>query len=106
MTTRCAPSPFPAPVGFAIIRALSTWACPDDIAKFHDVARFATRVAKIKSQSKSALAQAAAEGRRFEPAYFDGSHHRDDVPADSFAAWPPIVAGGIVIWDDYEWRRH
>lgn len=56
--------------------------------------------------NRTALAQLAAEGRRLELAYIDGSHHRADVPADSFATWPLIVPGGIVIWDDYEWRRH
>jgi predicted O-methyltransferase YrrM len=68
-----------------------------------NVAEFGKRVEKIKSRSAPALASLAAEGRKFDLAYIDGSHRRDDVMTDSLGVWPMIVAGGIVIWDDYEW---
>lgn len=68
-----------------------------------NVAEFGKRVEKIKSRSAPALARLAAEGRKFELAYIDGSHRRDDVTADSLGVWPLIGPGSIVMWDDYEW---
>lgn len=35
--------------------------------------------------------------------YIDGSHRAADVLEDSVLAWPYVVVGGIVIWDDYQW---
>jgi predicted O-methyltransferase YrrM len=66
-----------------------------------NLAPFAGRVEKIKSRSVPALERLAREGRRFDLAYIDGSHMRDDVMADSLAVWRLLGPGGIVIWDDY-----
>jgi len=66
-----------------------------------NLASFAGRVEKIKSQSVSALQRLEQQGRRFDLAYIDGSHLRDDVTADSRAVWRLLGPGGIVIWDDY-----
>jgi predicted O-methyltransferase YrrM len=68
-----------------------------------NLAEFGTRVEKIKSRSAVALEQLALQGRRFELAYIDGGHRRDEVMSDSVGAWKLIGPGGIVIWDDYEW---
>jgi predicted O-methyltransferase YrrM len=69
-----------------------------------NLAQFAGRVEKIKSQSHSALRRLADEGRQFDLAYIDGSHKRDDVSADSLGVWRLLAPGGIVIWDDYTWE--
>ena len=62
---------------------------------------FGARIEKIKSESVPALARLAAQGRRFDLAYIDGSHRPEDVMADSIQTWPLIEPGGAVIWDDY-----
>jgi predicted O-methyltransferase YrrM len=66
-----------------------------------NLASFAGRVEKIGSRSVSALQRLEQQGRRFDLAYIDGSHLRDDVTADSLAVWRLLGPGGIVIWDDY-----
>ena len=39
----------------------------------------------------------------WDVAYIDGSHAAPDVLADAILAWPRIVPGGLVIFDDYAW---
>jgi hypothetical protein len=68
-----------------------------------NLASFGRRVEKIKSLSGPALEGLTAQGRRFDLAYIDGSHRRDDVMADSQAVWQLLDVGGVVIWDDYKW---
>jgi hypothetical protein len=70
-----------------------------------NLAAFAGRVEKIKSHSRVALERLAQQGRRFDLAYIDGSHQQDEVMADSVGAWQLVPPGGVVIWDDYRWRR-
>ena len=41
-------------------------------------------------------------GRRFDLAYVDGSHMAAD-DSDAVLTWSIMDAGGIVIFDDYEW---
>jgi predicted O-methyltransferase YrrM len=67
-----------------------------------NVAQFVSRIEKIKSGSYMALKALKAQNRVFDVAYIDGSHLRDDVAADSAGVWEILAAGGIVIWDDYE----
>ena len=68
-----------------------------------NLASFGNRAEKIKSLSGPALEELKAQGRRFDLAYIDGSHRRDDVMTDSQAVWQLLNVGGIVIWDDYKW---
>ena len=70
-----------------------------------NLARFTNWVEKIKSRSGPALAQLAQAQRRFDLAYIDGSHRRDEVMEDSAGVWQILAPGGIIIWDDYEWGR-
>jgi hypothetical protein len=70
-----------------------------------NLAEFGNRVEKIKSRSAPALQHLKAQGRRFDLAYIDGSHLRDEVLADSLGVWEVLAPGGVVIWDDYEWGR-
>jgi predicted O-methyltransferase YrrM len=66
-----------------------------------NLAQFLDRVEKIKSESAPALARLKEQGRKFDLAYIDGSHRRDDVMADLLGVGPLLGSGGIVIWDDY-----
>lgn len=68
--------------------------------------RFGARMEKVKSRSVPALDTLAARGRRYDLIYIDGSHHRNDVLVDSLLAWPLLNPGGILIWDDYQWRGY
>jgi predicted O-methyltransferase YrrM len=68
-----------------------------------NLAALAGRVEKIKGSSKQVLPQLGVAGRRFDLAYIDGSHMAEDVYADAALTWPLMEAGGIVIFDDYEW---
>ena len=70
-----------------------------------NLSAFGSRVEKIKARSGEALERLRAQARRFDLAYIDGGHRRDDVMADSLGVWSLLAPGGIVIWDDYEWGR-
>jgi predicted O-methyltransferase YrrM len=70
-----------------------------------NLAAFENRVQKIKGRSGPALEELKAGSRRFDLAYIDGSHWRDEVMEDSRAVWTLLTKGGIVIWDDYGWGR-
>jgi predicted O-methyltransferase YrrM len=43
-------------------------------------------------------------GERFDLIYVDGSHEAPDVLADAVLAWPLLRPGGLMGFDDYEWR--
>lgn len=79
---------------------------PNVEARFdRNLAPFSARVEKIKGRSGEALARLSTANRRFDLAYIDAGHRRDDVMADSLAVWALLAPGGVVIWDDYEWGR-
>jgi predicted O-methyltransferase YrrM len=68
-----------------------------------NLAAFTDRLEKIKAPSAAALAELGIDGRRFDIAYMDGSHRAADVYSDGVLAWPMLVPGGVMIFDDYEW---
>jgi hypothetical protein len=70
-----------------------------------NLAAFGHRVEKIKSRSHPALEALKAERKRFDLAYIDGGHRRDEVTADSVGVWELLSPGSIIIWDDYRWGR-
>lgn len=45
-------------------------------------------------------------GEQFDFVYVDGSHRAPDVLADAVLVWPLLRAGGVVVFDDYEWGLH
>ena len=63
---------------------------------------FADRVTKIKGPSGQVLR--AMTEPRFDVIYIDGSHTADDVLADAVLAWDLLELGGLLIFDDYEWK--
>lgn len=82
-------------------------AIPDCERRFIDnLLPFGARVEVRKMRSVEALPQLAIEGRQFDLAYIDGSHMAADVYADAMLTWPLIRLGGLVIFDDYEWKHH
>jgi hypothetical protein len=70
-----------------------------------NLAPFENRVRKIKSRSVPALDWLAEESRTYDLIYIDGSHRRDDVFADTALSWRLLNVGGLLIWDDWGWRR-
>lgn len=70
-----------------------------------NLASYGARVEKIRSRSIPALDRLGAQGRLFDVIYIDGSHQQDDVVIDSFLAWPLLKQGGLLMWDDYRWKR-
>ena len=87
------------------ITCVDTFDIPQVENRFdQNLAPFKGRVEKLKCMSKEGLGSLAKQERCYDLAYIDGSHMRDDVMADSIAAWPLLQRGGVIIWDDYEWR--
>jgi len=62
----------------------------------------AERITKIKGPSQKELR--AMSGVEFDFIYIDGSHTADDVLADAVMSWDLLKVGGILIFDDYEWK--
>ena len=65
----------------------------------------ASRVRKIRGDSRRALLDLAGEDARFDFIYVDGSHHGLDVIVDAALAWPLLRPGGVAIFDDYRWAK-
>jgi SAM-dependent methyltransferase len=62
------------------------------------------RVRKIASKSVDALLALGRSEEQFDLVYVDASHYALDVIVDASLAWPLVVPGGILIFDDYGWR--
>ena|ERR1700687_2547279 len=71
----------------------------------NNLAPFADRVEKRKEESLVALGKLGIERRRFDLVYVDGSHIATDVYRDGVLAWPLVVPGGILIFDDYQRKQ-
>ena len=70
-----------------------------------NVAEFGERIRPIKGYSNAVLPQLIDEGERFDVVFIDGSHAYADVVIDSQYGWRLLKSGGVLIWDDYLWRR-
>ena len=70
-----------------------------------NVRAFAKRVEKIRANSAHALAQLGVNKRRFDIAYIDGGHRAAEVYTDAVMTWPLMNRGGMMIFDDYQWRE-
>jgi predicted O-methyltransferase YrrM len=46
------------------------------------------------------------EGNAFDVIYIDGSHYAADVLSDAVLSFPLLKSGGIMIFDDYQWRPY
>lgn len=70
-----------------------------------NTAAFGSRVRKIKGRSVRELDRLVEETESFDLIYIDGDHTRDAVLIDSLLAWKLLRPGGVLIWDDYKWKR-
>jgi predicted O-methyltransferase YrrM len=70
-----------------------------------NLAQFAGRVEKRKEESLVALGTLGIERRQFDLIYVDGSHLAIDVYRDGMLAWPLVMQGGIMIFDDYQRKQ-
>jgi predicted O-methyltransferase YrrM len=68
-----------------------------------NLSRYKDRLTKYKGTSFSYF---NAHGSRFDLVYVDGSHHCDDVMVDALMGFQRLKPGGILILDDYLWRRY
>ena len=62
------------------------------------------KVITITGKSQIELKKLPAES--FDIIYIDGSHKADDVLADTVLSWNLLKIGGILIFDDYSWKRN
>lgn len=70
-----------------------------------NIADVQTRIRPIKGQSSLILPQLLDQGERFDVIFIDGSHAYADVVIDSQFGWRLLKPGGVLIWDDYLWRK-
>lgn len=97
----------------ARITCVDPWAEYNEMAElaraeesFHrNVAEFGDRVRPLKGFSHIVLPRLLEEGERFDVVFIDGSHAYADVVIDSQFGWRLLKPGGVLIWDDYLWRR-
>jgi Methyltransferase domain len=64
---------------------------------------FAKKVKVIKGYSQLKLRELPLNS--FDVIYIDGSHVAVDVLIDAVLSWDLLKAGGIMIFDDYEWQE-
>ncbi len=97
----------------ARITAIDPWAdysemsdLPRAEASFlQNTAEFAPRIRAFKESSLTVLPQLLRAGERFDVIFIDGSHAYADVMIDSQLSWMLLKPGGVLIWDDYLWRK-
>ena len=66
----------------------------------------ATNVVRIlKGRSIDHLPKLVDAGEQFDIIYIDGSHAIPDVLIDAVLSWRLLVRGGLMIFDDYWYRR-
>lgn len=70
-----------------------------------NVAAFSDRVRKLKGYSRDILPALERNWEMFDLIFIDGSHAYEDVVADTRHAWALLKPGGVLIWDDYLWRK-
>jgi len=63
----------------------------------------ASRVRKLRGDSRRILLDLADEHAQFDFVYVDGSHRGLDVLVDAALSWPLLEVGGVVVFDDYRW---
>ncbi|MBR0836652.1 class I SAM-dependent methyltransferase [Bradyrhizobium manausense] len=78
----------------------------DDVGRFdRNLAAYGARLRKMVGTSIKALGILREENAVFDFIYVDGSHQRDDVMIDCLGAWRLLRAGGVMLMDDYTWKR-
>ncbi len=70
-----------------------------------NTANIAQRIRAIKGFSSFVLPRLLDQGEQFDVVFIDGSHAYADVVIDSMYGWRLLKGGGVLIWDDYLWRK-
>lgn len=66
------------------------------------VAASGSKLIKVKGRSESLMPAMEQEG--YDAIYVDGNHDALNVLMDAVAGWRLLKDGGIMIFDDYQWR--
>jgi len=69
-----------------------------------EVSGHAHRWTKLKGRSQDILPTLA--GNRYDAVYVDGGHTAALAYSDAEMCWPMLKPGGVMSFDDYEWRLH
>lgn len=72
----------------------------------NNLASFEERFEKRKGTSEAIVSLLAQEKYRFDLIYVDGDHRAASAYNDAAISWPLLNAGGIMIFDDYQWELH
>jgi predicted O-methyltransferase YrrM len=89
------------------ITCIDIFESPAYEARFdHNVAvsGHAAKVTKLSGRSQELLP--SLSGRKFDAIYIDGGHTAAEVYTDASLCWPLLKPGGVVSFDDYEWRMY
>ena len=70
-----------------------------------NLAPHAHRVTKIREFSLPALTRLRQTDSEFDLIYIDGCHERETVMIDSVLCWGMLKLGGLLIWDDYNYKK-
>lgn len=68
-----------------------------------NVQEFGSRVRPIRATTAEGLGLLAAEGAKFDFAYIDAGHLKEEVVADYLDVRPLVKVGGLIYFDDYDW---
>jgi predicted O-methyltransferase YrrM len=68
-----------------------------------NTARFGTKSTGHIGRSQDVLR--GMTGAQFDFIYIDGSHEAADVLSDAVLSWPLLKPGGLLAFDDYDWRH-
>jgi len=63
------------------------------------------KVRVLKGRSVDHLPNLVDQGEQFDIIYIDGSHATLDVLLDAVLCWRLLPSGGLLIFDDYWYRR-
>jgi predicted O-methyltransferase YrrM len=62
------------------------------------------RVIKLYGKSEDILP--IVRRKLYDAIYVDAGHRADEVHSDATLCWPLLKVGGVIGFDDYEWRLH
>ncbi len=68
----------------------------------HNVQEFRAKLRGYKGRSAEKLRELSFD--QFDFIYIDGSHEAPDVLSDAVLCWPLLKVGGLLAFDDYQWR--
>ncbi|HVJ90556.1 MAG TPA: class I SAM-dependent methyltransferase [Labilithrix sp.] len=71
-------------------------------ARFDANTRDDAKIVKLTGTSEMYLAQGWEV--RLDIVYVDGDHHAGPTYRDAELAWPHLRPGGVLVFDDYQWR--